>query len=108
MRPLPYRVETATGDVLDITFPLHDDTGSAMRVDQMLSAILATLDQDINLCGETANGDVLQALAMALAIRARMIHAPTEMTAGLAQQLLASASAAAGDAKRATPQTGNA
>ena len=108
MRPLPYRVETATGDILDITFPLHDDTGSAMRVDQMLTAILATLDQDIKLCGETANGDVLQALAMALAIRARMIHAPAEMTAQLAQQLLANASLAAGEAERATPQTGNA
>ena len=108
MRPLPYRVETATGDTLDITFPLHSETGSPMRVDQMLSAILNSLDQDIKLCGETANGDVLQALAMALAVRARMIHAPNEVTAKLAQKLLASATTAASSAERVSPETGTA
>ena len=108
MRPLPYRVETATGDVLDITFPLHAETDSPMRVDQMLSAVLNTIDQDIRLCGETGNGDVLQALAMALAVRARMIHAPEDVTAKLAQQLLASATVAASSAERTTPETGNA
>lgn len=108
MRPLPYRVETATGDTLDITFPLYADTGSPMRVDQMLSAILNTLDQDIKLCGETANGDVLQALAMALAVRARMIHAPEDVTAKLARDLLATATTAASSAERVTPETGTA
>lgn len=108
MRPLPYRVETATGDTLDITFPLHSETGSPMRVDQMLSAILNTLDQDIKLCGETANGDVLQALAMALAVRARMIHAPNDVTAKLAQELLAAATTAASSAERVSPEAGTA
>lgn len=108
MRPLPYRVETATGDVLDITFPLHNDTGSPMRVDQLLSAILNAVDQDIKLCGETGNGDVLQALAMALAVRARMIHAPEDVTAKLAQQLLATATTAVTKAEHTSPEAGNA
>lgn len=108
MRPLPYRVETATGDVIDIDFPLHADTGSPMRVNQMLTAVLDTLDRDIKVCGETANGDVLQALAMALAVRARMIHAPGEVTAQLADGLLKTASAAANRAERAQPESGNA
>lgn len=108
MRPLPYRVETATGDILDITFPLHGNTESPMRVDQLLSAILNAVDQDIKLCGETANGDVLQAMAMAFAVRARMIHAPEDVTAKLAHELLSSATSAAAKAKRTTPQAGNA
>ena len=108
MRPLPYRVETATGDTLDITFPLHGDTGSPMRVDQLLSAILNAVDQDIKLCGETGNGDVLQALAMALAVRARMIHAPENITAKLAHELLASATTAASSAERISPEAGSA
>jgi len=108
MRPLPYRVETATGDILDITFPLHGETGSPMRVDQLLSAILNAVDQDIKLCGETGNGDVLQALAMALAVRARMIHAPEDVTAKLAHELLTSATTAAATAERTSPETGNA
>lgn len=108
MPPLPYRVETATGDVLDITFPLHDDTGSPMRVDQLLSAVLNAVDQDIKVCGETANGDVLQALAMALAIRARMIHAPAELTAKLSEGLLSTALSATATAVRTEPTSGNA
>lgn len=108
MRPLPFRVETASGDVLDITFPLHADTGSAMRVDQMLSAILEAIDTDISVCGETSNGDVLQALAMALAVRARMIHAPQDVTMQLASDLLALASRAATEAERVQPPSGNA
>lgn len=108
MRPLPYRVETATGDVLDITFPLHAETGSAMRVDQMLSAILDALDRDIKVCGETANGDALQALAMALAVRARMINAPENVTMKLARDLLNAASHAAAGAERVSPTSGNA
>lgn len=108
MRPLPYRANTATGDVFDITFPLHDDTGSAIRVEQMLTAVLDALDRDINVCGETANGDVLQALAMALAVRARMIHAPGNVTTQLAETLVRMASAAATEAERTAPESGNA
>lgn len=108
MRPLPYRVETATGDVLDIDFPLHDATSSPVRINQMLTAVLDALDRDIKVCGETANGDVLQAMAMALAVRARMIHAPVEITRNLANELLQMAAAAASDAVRKSPEGGNA
>jgi hypothetical protein len=108
MRPLPYRVETATGDKLDITFPLHPETASAMRVDQVLSAVLDAIDKDIQVCGETANGDVLQALAMAIAVRARMIHAPADVTGNLAKALVNTASTAAADAERVQPESGSA
>ena len=108
MRPLPYRVETATGDTLNITFPLHSDTASPVRVNQLLTAILDAIDQDIKVCGETGNGDVLQAAAMALAVRARMIHAPTNVTAELSSQLLEEALNAASKAERVEPESGNA
>lgn len=108
MRPLPYRVETATGDILDITFPLHEETASAMRVNQLLSALLEAIDKDIQVCGETANGDVLQALAMAVAVRARMINAPADVTANLAKMLVDRSTAAAAAAERVQPESGNA
>lgn len=88
---LPYRVTTQTGEVIDFEFDLHPDTGSAMRVSQLLSAVLHTLDREIRVLGETSNGDVLQALAMALAARARMIHAPVAQTAELARDLVTEA-----------------
>jgi hypothetical protein len=88
---LPYRVTTATGTVLDIEFPLHAQTVSAMRVGQLLSATLAQIDRGLKLLGDSANGDVLQALAMALAVRAAMIEGPREVTTALAGELLESA-----------------
>jgi hypothetical protein len=88
---LPYRVSTQTGDVIDFDFPLHPDTGSPVRVAQLLTAVLATVDREIRTLGETSNGDILQALAMAAAARARMIHAPVEQTSELARTLLTEA-----------------
>jgi len=37
---LPYRATTATGERFDISFPLHPNTASPVRVSQMVSAIL--------------------------------------------------------------------
>ena len=47
MKHLPYQVNTATGDVFDVEFPLHPDTGSAVRVSGLLCALLETVERDI-------------------------------------------------------------
>ncbi len=107
-KTLPYRADTATGDRLDVLFRLHADTGSAMRVSQLLDAVLQRLDHELGLLGETSNGDVLQALCMAAAIRAGMIHAPTQVTAGLTRQLLETALQAVAEAGRQSPPSGRA
>lgn len=107
-RSLPYRAETATGDRLDIVFRLHPETGSAMRVSQLLDALLQRLDRELAVLGETSNGDVLQALCMATAIRAGIIHAPGEVTGQLARQLLETALASVAEAERARPPVGHA
>ncbi len=105
---LPYCVATATGETLEFTFPLHPDTGSAVVVSQLLSALLKVLDNELKLHGEISNGDVLQAAAMALAVRARMIHAPMEQTGPLAAQLLETALEAADAALSDEPLSGRA
>lgn len=107
-KSLPYRAETATGDRLDIVFKLHPDTGSAMRVSQLLDALLQRLDRELGVLGETSNGDVLQALCMVTAIRAGMIHAPQAVTGRLARQLLDTALASVAEAERAQPPVGHA
>ena len=53
-----------------------------------LLMVLDAIDQDIKVCGETGNGDVLHAALMALAVRSRMIHVPTNVTAKLSSQIL--------------------
>jgi hypothetical protein len=105
---LPYHVSTASGARFEVAFPLHPDTASPTRVLHMLSAILAALDAEVRLDRNTSNGDVLQALAMALAIRASMIEAPTPTTERLAADLVTTALAAMRDADRHVPHVGRA
>lgn len=92
---LPYDVTTATGERITFEFPLHAETQSAMRVAQLLTAVLGSLDRELRVLGHTANGDVMQALAMALAARTAMLHAPYALGRQLATDLAATALAAA-------------
>lgn len=97
MKRLPFTANTASGDRFDIEFPLHPDTGDPVRVGQLVSAVLDTLDKEIAIFGEVSNGDVLQAVAMALAIRAEMVHAPHETLEKLTTQLVQTALDALGE-----------
>ncbi|MDJ0948848.1 MAG: hypothetical protein QNJ94_08000 [Alphaproteobacteria bacterium] len=108
MTKLPFRAKTATGDILDVEFPLHPETGDAVRVGQLVTLLLDAIDKDIGLAGETSNGDVLQAVAMTLAIRAGMIHGAGSLTETLSIDLLRSALEAVADATRTVPQAGHA
>ena len=108
MKTLPYRARTRMGDTFDIEFPLHPETGDAVKVGQLVTAMLSAIDHEIALVGETSNGDVLQAVAMTMAIRAAMIHAPSTTTDRLAQELLTTALGALARATRQAPQAGHA
>jgi len=88
---LPYRATTASGNQFDFEFPLHPETGSAVHVANLLDAMLGTLDREIRQAGAVSNGDVLQALAMALAVRTRILPGDPAQMAHLASELLAGA-----------------
>jgi hypothetical protein len=90
-RFLPFRTTTATGNQFDFEFALHPDTASPVQVSNLLSALLETLDREIGQLGDVGNGDVLQALAMALAVRTRMLGPGSERIDGLVRELLESA-----------------
>lgn len=98
MPKLPYRAVTESGAVLEVELPLHVQTVSAMRVQQLLSVIEATLTREIHVLGPTSNGDVLQALAMALAVRAGLVEAAPRPALDLAAQLLSTAADAVAQA----------
>jgi hypothetical protein len=108
MKQLPYRVTTATGAVVDIQFPLHAETVSAVTVSQLLDSVLRTLSREIAVLSNVGNGDVLQALAMALAVRTGIIHAPFELLAEQSSDLLATALAAMANAQPRGPAAGHA
>ena len=99
---LPYRATTASGNQFDFEFPLHAETGSAVHVANLLDALLGALDREIRQLGGVSNGDVLQALAMALAVRTRILPGDPAQLANLASELLAGALSAP-----AEPAAGN-
>ena len=107
-KTLPYRARTASGDVFEIEFPLHADTVSPMRVSQLVTAILDAIERDISIAGETSNGDVLQAVAMAAAVRSRMIHAPPAVTEKITRELLEAAVQGTARAAHSAPTSGRA
>ena len=98
MKQLPYQAQTATGDTFDIAFPLHRETGDPIKVEQLITVMLKAIDDEIAVTGPTSNGDVLQAVAMTLAIRSGMIHAPLKSSAGLTNNLVETALEAFGRA----------
>ena len=94
---MPFRATTATGNQFDFDFPLHPDTVDPVQVSNLLSAVLDGVDREIRLLGKVGNGDVLQAMAMALAVRTRMLGSSSEQLDGLVKGLLETALAASAE-----------
>lgn len=96
---LDYTAVTSGGRALDIRFPLHPETQAHSHVSDMLSNTLDAINAEVQGGQEISDGDVLQALAMALAVRARMIDAPPATCLRLMHELVDGAYAAALQAK---------
>jgi hypothetical protein len=106
-KTLPYTATTATGDTFNIVFDLHPETEDAVKVHQLLSAILSNIDAELTVLGPSSNGDVLQALAMALAIRTRMINAAPEQLKSIALDVFSTNLEACMQAPRQSPPAGH-
>lgn len=87
MSTLTYSAVTASGRAFDIEFPLHPETRSHEAVSDMMTGLLETLSKNVESRKDISDGDVLQALAMTLAIRGRMIEAAPETVRALVAQL---------------------
>jgi hypothetical protein len=85
---LPYKAVTSSGNQFEFDFPLHPETGSGVDVFNLLTVVLGTIDREMHQVGAASNGDVLQALAMALAVRTRILPGNPDALAGLATRLL--------------------
>ena len=102
---LPYRATTSSGNQFEFVFPLHPETASAVNVANLVSLLLATLDQEMRQIGAVSNGDVLQSLAMALAVRTRILPGDPGPLAALSTGLLSDALAAPMEAARGNVAT---
>ena len=106
MKALPFTATTETGDKFEISFPLHTETGDAVKVHNLISSVLRAIEGDIKFQNGMDNGDVLQAVAMALAVRSRMIHASTAVTSKITLDLVSNALKAAANASHERANSG--
>ncbi|MCH2098542.1 MAG: hypothetical protein MK142_09165 [Pseudomonadales bacterium] len=90
-RHMPYRATTSSGNQFEFDFELHPETVQPVHVSNLLTAVLEALDREISILGRVGNGDVLQALAMALAVRTRMLAGGNEDVDAMVRELLATA-----------------
>ena len=76
------------GEARNIDFPLHPQTVSENQVGKLLTDLLDTITRQIGDQSPVSDGDVLQSLCMALAIRMNMINAPSGAVRRLVSTLL--------------------
>ena len=102
MKSIPYNVTTASGNQFEFQFELHPQTDSAVNVSNLLTSVLDTVTREVEVLAPVGNGDTLQALAMALAVRVRMLDGDEATLHRLASDLLDAALRSP-----AAPQAGN-
>ena len=84
---LQFTAVTSGGRAYDIEFRLHPETRSAQSVSDLVTRLLDTISQHARERDDVSDGDILQALAMASAIRGRMLEGDPRQVAALSEQL---------------------
>jgi hypothetical protein len=92
---LSFTAVTSGGLAYDVEFPLHPQTRSAEGVSDLLTALLDTISRAVDDRRGLSDGDILQALCLALAVRARMVGAAPESVRELVTELFDAAHRAA-------------
>lgn len=96
---LEFTAVTSSGQAFDISFPLHEHTRSDRGVSDLLASLLDTISACTTTTRSISDGDILQALAMSLAIRARMVDETGNTSRPLLHELIDTAVDAARDAR---------
>jgi hypothetical protein len=84
---LAFTATTANGEVLEFNLPLHPHTHSPEQVGTLIEAILETVSQRVEGAERFSDGDVLQALTLALAVRLKVADMPTDTARQLVEAL---------------------
>jgi len=71
-RTLAFTATTAKGEVLEFKLPLHPHTSSMDHVGTLIEEILGRVSEVVEGPQDMSDGDVLQALTLALAVRLRV------------------------------------
>ncbi len=86
-RYLPFTA-VQTGGAREINFPLHEHTVNVGHVGAMLESLLDGISREIQVRRDVSDGDVLQAMCMALAIRMQMVEAEPDAVRAMVAAVL--------------------
>ncbi|MDC3024074.1 hypothetical protein OA264_01205 [Alphaproteobacteria bacterium] len=103
---LPYSVTTSTLTKINFLFELSENTKSPISVYQLLDSILNKINQETKIT-DISNGDIIQSLAMALAVRMKMVNANEQLVEGIIIDCVSRAINSSKKAKIASQITGN-
>ena len=96
---LPFTARTNSGRVLDLNLCLHPHTASSEHVGLLIERVLDAVSEIIEEEEDVGDGDIIQALTLAAAVRLSVADVPAGTSKKLLADLLDLAAASAGTSK---------
>jgi len=103
---LPYKATTTSKKEINFNFTLDENTTSPLVINEIINLVLSKISTEINIYKPT-NGDIIQALCMALVIRCRIIDYDISKIEEIVSKTLKKAFLDAQKAKISEPVSGN-
>ena len=104
---LPYKATTVSNKEINFNFGLDSNTSSPLIINEIINLVLAQISKEINIY-KPSNGDIIQALCMALVVRCKIIDYDINKIEPLVIKTLKNAFNDAKKAEVIEPNSGNA
>ena len=103
---LPYKAITSSRKEVNFNFSLDENTNSPIVINEIINLLLSKISNEINIY-KPSNGDIIQAMCMALVVRCKIIDYDIEKIEELVNKTLKNAFIDAKNAKVSEPISGN-
>ena len=103
---LPYKAITASRNEVNFKFSLDENTSSPLVINEIINLLLSKISNEINIY-KPSNGDIIQALCMALVVRCKIIDYDIDKIEQLVNKTIKRAFSDAKKAEVTEPLSGN-
>ena len=104
---LPYKAITSSKKEIEFNFTLDSNTNSPIVINEIINTILTNISSEIDVY-KPSNGDIIQAVCMALVVRCKMIDYDFDKIQEIVQKTLKTAFNDAKKANVSLPPSGSA
>ena len=103
---LPYKAVTTSRKEVNFKFTLDENTDSPIVINEIINLLLSNISSEINIF-KPSNGDIIQAMCMALVVRCKIIDYDIDKIEKLVNKALKNAFIDAKKAEVLEPTSGN-